>query len=52
MNYCVRCKWRNFYGNCDAAEGKVNIITGKLFKCSIDVDKMRYSEAYCGADGC
>lgn len=51
MNYCMRCKNLNYYGNCDAAEGKVNIITGKTFKCSMDVQQMHYVEAYCGADG-
>ncbi len=50
MKYCADCSYYNTFGNCNAADGKVNIITGNKFSCAKDPLEMRYTEAYCGKD--
>ena len=51
MNVCRRCDLYNSFGLCKGATYNTNVITGLPFGCAQPPEKMRHSEAYCGAKG-
>ena len=50
--FCKDCKHYNIsFGHCSKAYDETHLVTGSKFQCNKDAKEMRYSEAYCGAEG-